>query len=137
MAAQAGRQVLIQVEDDDSPASYTSIGGLRTKTLNFNGNPIDITSDDDTNWQTLLDGEGVKSVEVSGSGVFKDDAAYKSVFEAWQNNTHQNYKLTIPDFKTIEGKFAVSAISGSGEYNEATTYELTLMSTGAPAFTDV
>lgn len=137
MAAQAGSGVLIQIGDDTSPADYTTIGGLRTKSLSFNGESIDITNDDSSGWMQILDGQGINSVEVSGSGVFTDEQGFHRIWEAWENKTLTYCKLTIPSFRTIEAKFKVTSISAAGEYNGEVTYDLTLQSSGVPFITTV
>lgn len=132
MAAQAGSGVLIQIGDDTSPAGYVTIGGLRTKSLSFNGESIDITNDDSSGWMEILDAQGINSVEVSGSGVFTDEQGFHRVWEAWENKTLTYFKLTIPSFRTIEAKFKVTSISAAGEYNGEVTYDISLQSSGVP-----
>lgn len=132
MAAQAGSGVLIQIGDDTSPAGYVTIGGLRTKSLSFNGESIDITNDDSSGWMEILDSQGINSVEASGSGVFTDEQGFQRVWEAWENKTLTYLKLTIPSFRSIEAKFKITSISVAGEYNGEVTYDISLQSSGVP-----
>ena len=74
MAAQSGRNMLIKMKDGQG--SYITIAGLRTKNLKFNAKTIDIThSESEDAWRELLPGSGVKSVEISGEGIFNNAAS--------------------------------------------------------------
>ena len=72
MAAQKGKDLLLKV-DSTGAGVYTTVAGLRTKSLAINAETVDIThSESAGQWRELLAGAGAKSARVSGSGVFKD-----------------------------------------------------------------
>jgi len=58
-----GRDVPISID-------ATVIGVFRTKSMNINNEPIDVTADGDSGVQRYLDTPGQKSVEISGSAMF-------------------------------------------------------------------
>src|SRR5690554_2528767 len=65
MAAKVGRH-------DAFTWGGVTIGGIRSKGLAINGEPVDITTDDDSGFRTLLDVSGQDQVDFSISGVVKD-----------------------------------------------------------------
>ena len=74
MAAQKGKALLLKLGDGGSPESFTTIAGLRAKSISFNAETVDITHSESSNeWRELLSGTGIKAASMSGSGVFKDE----------------------------------------------------------------
>ena len=69
MTASAGRAVTLTWGPDSPPQA---IAGAKEKDLTLNGAPIDISSDDDIGWRTLLSVPGQKQVDIKISGVTKD-----------------------------------------------------------------
>jgi TP901-1 family phage major tail protein len=49
MAAQKGKDLLIKLGDGGTPEVFTAIAGLRTTSLGFNAQTIDITNADSAN----------------------------------------------------------------------------------------
>ena len=58
---------------DVSASPAVLIAGARSKSITINNEPIDITSDDDLGFRTLLDDPAVRSIDMSIEGVTKDD----------------------------------------------------------------
>lgn len=136
MAAQKGKDIAIKIGDGAGPEVFTTVAGLRTKTLGMNQEQVDITnSDSASQWRELLANGGVRSMSVSGSGVFNDSASEAAVRTAYEATTHTNFQFVVPDFGTFEGAFQVATIEYSGEYNGAVNHALTLESAGQISFT--
>ena len=130
MAARLGRQVTF-LFGDVSPA--TEILGVREKGITLNGEPIDITSDEDSGVRQLIDHTSAQDeVELSLSGVTKDTR----LRNAWFNNlrTH-NISLTYPNGDMISGRFFIINYQETEPYNDATTFQATLMSNGTITLT--
>lgn len=51
----------------------TTLVGVRSKTVSMTNDMVDVTTDDDNGWRTLLADPGLKSVEVTASGVTSDE----------------------------------------------------------------
>ena len=110
MTAQRGRDLLIKIGDGGDPETFTTVAGLKARTLAFNAAAVDITTADSTDmWRELLAG-GVKSASISGSGVFKDAASDASLRSAFFNATISNYQIVIPSFGTVSGPFKITAL---------------------------
>ncbi len=133
MAAQSGRNMLIKMKD--SQGNYITIAGLRTKNLKFNAKTIDIThSESEDAWRELLPGSGVKSVEISGEGIFNNAASDALIRTSFFGQTQEDYQLILPDFGIIEGKFLVQSLNYAGTYNGEASYEINLVSAGLTTF---
>ncbi|PHS40231.1 MAG: phage major tail protein, TP901-1 family [Robiginitomaculum sp.] len=133
MAAQRGRDMLIKIRNDQN--AFVTVAGLRTKSLKFGAKTIDITdSGSEEAWRELLPGAGIKSIEISGAGIFKDGASDALVRTSFFNQTAETYEIIIPDFGTITGLFLISALNYAGSYQGEASYELVLVSAGKPVF---
>lgn len=135
MAAQKGKSILIKV-DMTGGGSFSSVGGLRSKSITINKETVDVTDSDSANqWRELLAGAGVKSVSLSGSGVFKDSASEGQIRSYFFSDTMADFQLVIPDFGTFEGPFDIPTLEYSGEYNGEAQYSISLESAGEITFT--
>ena len=133
MAAQRGRDMLIKIKNGQG--LFVTVAGLRTKTLKFNAQSIDIThSESDEAWRELLPGAGVKSVEVGGEGIFRDGASDALVRASFFAQTAETYEVIIPNFGTITGEFLISTLMYAGSYKGEASYELKLASAGELVF---
>lgn len=134
MAAQKGRDLLFKIYDGTS--AYATIGGLRNSEIKFNSEMVDITDFESADqFRELLANAGVKSISVSGSGIFKDDAAFEDVHGYFTAQSHETYQIIVPDFGTYEGSFQVTELTVSGEYNGQVQYNVSLESAGTVSFT--
>jgi TP901-1 family phage major tail protein len=134
MAAQKGRDILIKI--DVGGGTYTAIGGMRAKQLRLNNAPVDVSDADSSNqWRELMMGAALKSVEVSGSGVFKDSATETQLTTTLTNSLTPNFQMVLPGVGTFQGAFAVPQISYGGNHEGEMTFDATFQSAGAITFT--
>lgn len=129
MAASVGRNITLSWGADSPPQP---IAGVKEKSLTLAGEPIDITSDDDAGWRTLLTTPGQMQVELKVSGVTKDR---KLLADWFAGATTQDVILTYEDGAVITGSFFLSEYSDKGNFKDATAFDATLMSTGVIAYT--
>lgn len=135
MSAQKGRDLLLKI-DSTGAGVFTTIGGLRTRSLSFENESVDITHNDSAGqWRELLAGAGVKRARLSGAGVFKDDAADSVLRQTLFDGIIRDWRVIIPDFGTIEGPFQITALEYSGTHQSELTFELSLESAGSLTFT--
>ncbi len=136
MSGQKGRDVLIKIGDGEDPESFTTIAGIRAKTISLNARPVDDTSGESPEaWRELIAGAGVKSASVSGVGVFKDAASDALIQQAFFAQAIKAFQLVIPDFGTLEGAFLIEALDYSGDHDGEAAFAITLASAGALSFT--
>ena len=135
MAAQKGKDMLLRIGDSGAPPVFTAVAGLRARTISLNAKAVDATDGDSAGWRELIAGASVRSVSVSGSGVFRDAAADAQIRGAFFAGTAQTWQLVIPDFGALEGPFQVAALEYAGQFDGEATFALTLASAGAVSFT--
>lgn len=135
MTAQRGRDLLVKL-DASGDGSFTTVAGLRTRSLAFNARSVDITNADSSGqWRELLAGAGVRSASVSGRGIFRDEASDASVRETFFDAAIRNWQVVIPDFGTVAGSFQITALEFAGEHDGEVTFDLSLESAGELVFT--
>ena len=135
MSAQNGKDLLIKV-DMTGTGSFTTIAGLRATRISFNAESVDVTSLDSAGgWRELLGGAGVRSANLSGSGVFRDADTDERARQLFFDGETPAFQVVIPDFGTVEGPFQVTVLEYAGSHNGEATYELSLASAGALTFT--
>lgn len=130
MAGFNGRQLTI---DWDS----TTLVGVRSRTISATNDLVDVTTDDDSGWRKLLADPGLRSVEVSVSGITSDEVLIAECYAA--NLTSTTLKVTLPtDLTTaggLSGSFLVSSFEQSGEHDGAYEFSATFMSDGEVSYT--
>ncbi len=104
-----------------------AIGGVREKAITLNGEPIDVTSDDDAGWRNLLSVAAQYQLDIKVSGVSK---AHTLKIDWFNKNFTRAVTLTYPNGSIISGNFFLSEFAETGTYNDAVTFEATLMSDG-------
>ena len=135
MAAQKGKDLLLKV-DSDGLGTFTTVAGLRTRTLALKAETDDIThSESAGRWRELLAGAGAKNARISGAGVFKDAASDAIVRSYLFDGTIRNWQVVVPDFGTVQGPFQVTSLDLSGRHDGEITFDLTLESAGELIFT--
>jgi TP901-1 family phage major tail protein len=136
MSAQRGKDMLIKIGDGAETESFTTVAGLRSTTLAFNSQTVDVTNNDSANqWRELLAGGGVASAQISGSGVFKDAASDAALRTAFFAQALTDFQIVIPSFGTVAGPFQISALQYKGEYDGELQASIALASAGAISFT--
>ena len=133
MTAQRGRDMLVKIRNNEN--AFITVAGLRSKSSVFNARTIDVTDHESVDqWRELLPGSGVKSADISGSGIFRDaesDALMRSAF--FEQRT-LNCQFILPDFGRIEGEFLINRLSFAGNFAGEATYEISFSSAGAAQF---
>lgn len=135
MVAQNGKDLLIKL-DLTGGGTFTTVAGLRATKISFNAETVDVTSlESQGGWRELLGGAGVRSANVSGSGVFVDAATDDRARQIFFQGTVELFQVIIPSFGIVEGPFQLTSIEYAGSYNGEATYELSLASAGVLTFT--
>ena len=133
MAAQRGKDILLKIEG--APGAFTTVAGLRARTLSLNARSVDATDGDSAGrWRELLDGAGVKSAAVAGQGIFRDAVSDALIREAFFDQAARRWRLIVPDFGVLEGPFLVAALEYAGEHEGEATFAISLASAGEVTF---
>jgi len=131
MAVEKGSAFLLKIGDGEAPVSYATIAGLRTTQLSVNGEAVNVTSKDSGGWRQLLPGAGVRSVSVSGAGIFTGSTAEMRLRDHALAGTIDDYELSFESGERLRGRFLVTRLDYAGDYNGERTYTLSLESSGA------
>lgn len=134
MSAQRGQDILIKIDITGS-GEFVSLAGLRSSKIAFNSTTVNATHQgSEGRWRELLANTGLRSAEISGSGLFVDqdsDARLQSVFF---DGEHPKLQICLPDFGIITGVFQITALEYAGQYDGEMLYDIALASAGALQF---
>jgi len=120
----AGRTILVR-------QGGQVIAGIRTKTLTFEGEPIDVTSDENDGWRTLLSVYGTRGLTASVEGVVK---SHQLKIAALSQAVMSELTFTWPDGFEVVGDFALSNYTETGAYDDAATFSCEFRSSGELAY---
>jgi len=132
MPAQKGKDLLLKMDDG---SGFVTVAGLRSKTLAFNAQTVDVTHAESAGrWRELLEGAGVRRAAVSGAGLFKDADSDALVRATFFDGVVRACQIVIPDFGTVEGPFQISSLEFSGAHDGEVAFEIALESAGELTF---
>jgi TP901-1 family phage major tail protein len=135
MAAQKGKDLLLKV-DSTGAGVFTTIAGLRSRAIAFNAETVDVTHQESAGqWRELLQGAGVKSVRLTGAGIFKDAASDELVRSYVFNGTIRDWQVVVPDFGTIEAPFQITSFELTGRHDGEIAFEIGVESAGEVVLT--
>ena len=125
MSAFAGRDAILTVA--------TGVpNGVKTKSVTINNEPIDITSDDDNGFRTMLADAGTMSVDMSVEGVVKDNQLV--VLATGDGDLIKACSIDFPGVGTISGDFFIASLELGAPHNDQATFTASLQSSGAFTF---
>lgn len=126
MAAFVGRKATLS-------KGATLVAAIRTKSASINNEPVDITTDDDNGFRTMLQDPGTKTLDLTVEGIIKDATLLTIAMST--TNILDAFSLLFPTIGTLAGDFVVTGFETGAPYNEAATFSCTLQSSGAFTFT--
>ena len=130
MAAEKGSAFLLKVGNGAAPPVYTTVAGMRTTQMSVNGEAVNVTSKDSGAWRELLSGAGVRSVSVAASGIFMGSDQEVRVKNNALAGALDDYELSFASGERLRGRFLVTRLDYSGDYNGERNYALNLESSG-------
>ena len=130
MAVEKGSAFLLKVGDGAATPTFATVAGMRTTQVSVNGEGVVVTSKDSGGWRQLLSGAGVRSVSVSGAGVFTGSAAEARVKGNALTGVLDDYRLTFESGESMTGRFLVTRLDYAGDFNGERSYTLSLESSG-------
>ncbi|MEK6542297.1 MAG: phage tail protein [Pseudomonadota bacterium] len=133
MAIEKGSAFLLKIGNGAVPIAYATVAGLRTTQLSINGDAVNVTNKDSGCWRDYLSGAGGRSVSVAGAGIFTGSAAEVRVQNNALSGTIDDYELSFESGAKMRGRFLVTRLDHSGDYNGERSYTLALESSGPVA----
>jgi TP901-1 family phage major tail protein len=135
MTAQKGKDLLLKVYSDGE-GTFVTVAGLRARNLAFNAAAVDVTDTESAGrWRELLEGAGIKTARITGSGIFKDAASDETVRGYFFAGTVRDWQVIVPELGTVEGPFQIASLEYAGQHDGEVTFDLGLESAGALSFT--
>ncbi len=131
MGAEKGSAFLLKVGNGAQAPVFATVAGMRTTQMSVNGETVNVTSKDSGGWRELLSGAGVRSVSVTASGIFTGSAAEVRVKSNALAGQVDDYELSFESGERLRGRFLVTRLDYSGDYNGERNYALSLESSGA------
>lgn len=111
---------------------FRNLGGLRSKEFGLASEAVDITNVDSDEWSTMLDGAGIRSASFSGSGVWTNELVFQEFFGDFLANRLVNQALVdVKTGRVYAGRFKITELSVSGDYDAEGTYSVSGESSGA------
>ncbi len=131
MAMEKGSAFLLKIGNGASPLVFTTVAGLRTTQMTVNAETVVVTNQGSGGWRELLSGAGVRSVSLSGSGVFTGSAAEARLKANALSGQVDDYRVSFESGDTMTGRFLITRLDYAGDFNGERTYTLALESSGA------
>ena len=130
MPAEKGSAFLLKIGNGGSPVVYSTVAGMRTTQLSINGETVVVTNKGSGGWRELLSGAGVRSVSVSGAGVFTGSTAETRLKADALAGVIDDIELSFESGERMQGRFLVSRLDYAGDFNGERSYTLSLESSG-------
>lgn len=130
MPIEKGSAFLLKVGNGAVPLAFTTVAGLRTTQMSVNAETVVVTNQGSGGWRELLSGAGVRSVSLSGSGVFTGSVAETRIKTNALSGAVDDYQVSFESGETITGRFLITRLDYAGDFNGERTYTLALESSG-------
>lgn len=130
MAIESGAAFLLKLSDGGTPEQYVTVAGLRTTQLSFTTDPVVVTHKGSGGWRELLPTGGIKSVSISGAGVFTGSAAETQLKTRALSGAVDRFEVSFEGGERLRGTFQLTRLDYSGDFNGERTYTLALESSG-------
>jgi len=127
------------VMDDTSTTidflGYRTLGGLRTKSMSFSSEGVDVTNVDSQEWKVMLDNSGVRAASFSGGGVYTAETVFREFRADFLANANTCVMLLDAKSKeVIEGCFKITEMEISGSFDGEGEYSVSGESSGPITF---
>lgn len=117
-------------------ATGTKVICATSKTISINNEPIDITSDCDSGFRTMLAEPGTRSCDISIEGITKDDDLLVQATGAG-SVLLQGYEVDVAGVGTIAGDFYLNSVELGAPTAESVTFTASLQSSGTFTYTSI
>lgn len=117
--------------------STTELAGVRSRSVSISNDYVDVTTDDEDGWRTLLADPATRSVEVTLGGVTKDEVLLADIMAAniASDTLDANLPSSLAVPGTLSGSYLISSFEQSGNHDGSVDFSVTFMSTGPITYT--
>lgn len=121
--------------------TWSTVAGITENAFTINDQTVDVTTKDSSGIRQLLDGVILQSMGMSGSGIIKDDATFKTLQTLMTSGAARNFQITVPGDNTAGGTYAgpfkVTSLEMTGAHDGATQFSISLESQTAITYTAI
>lgn len=137
MSGNAGKDLLLKVEDSPGAGTYTTLGGLRSKTFEMSATVIESTNHGSNQYKEILDGAGIRAFTMSGEGIYNSAATLTLVETACLDQTLTRFQIVdaTSGGRTYTGLFKIASVSREASFDAEQTYSISLESSGSITIT--
>jgi len=134
---------LVTIDADGSGVSikvFREVASLTSASIGLSSEEVDITNKNSNQWKELLNGAGVKSASISGSGFSSNDFSQGLIDSLFLSGEIREYRLyregAIGASLDVSGDdyfqmcAKITSLTYAGEANQAQTIEISLSSSG-------
>lgn len=114
----------------------TVIAGLRETSISVDNSPVNVTSKDDGGYRKLANFAGERTLDISASGVWKDDVIRDVALGADSGLLMSDITIEFADGGSVSGDFYLQNFEEAGTHDGEVTYNSTLQSSGEWTYTE-
>ena len=118
------------MSDGGTPETFRTVAGLRTTQMSIATEQVVVTNKGSGGWRELLPAGGVRSVSVSGAGVFTGSEAEMALKARALSGSLDRFEVSFEGGERMRGSFQVSRLDYSGDFNGERAYTMSLESSG-------
>ncbi len=130
MSIESGAAFLLKIGDGGTPEGFQTVAGLRTTQMTLATEPVVVTNKGSGGWRQLLPAGGVRSVSISGAGVFTGSVAELRLKSLVMNGAVDRFEVSFESGERLRGAFQVTRLDYSGDFNGERSFALSLESSG-------
>jgi TP901-1 family phage major tail protein len=130
MSIESGAAFLLKIGDGGTPEAFQTVAGLRTTQMTLATEPVVVTNKGSGGWRQLLPAGGVRSVSISGAGVFTGSTAELRLKSLVMNGAVDRFEVSFESGERLRGAFQVTRLDYSGDFNGERSFALSLESSG-------
>lgn len=142
MPSLSGFQLLLKTPTDGAMAiqenapqdsDFATIGGMQSTSFDLAATEIEVTNQSSNENREILDGRGVRSLSITGSGQLQNSQIAKDLEANVLSNRLRWFQVEQQDNsnRKYTAKFKLSSYNFSGNHDGSVDFSLTLMSSGA------
>ncbi|MGL6043740.1 MAG: phage tail tube protein [Sandaracinobacteroides sp.] len=130
MAIESGAAFLLKMSDGAQPEQFRTVAGLRTTQMSLSAEPVVVTNKGSGGWRELLPTGGVRSVSISGAGVFTGSTAELQLKASVLSGALDRFEVSFEGGERLRGLFQVTRLDYAGDFNGERSFTLSLESSG-------
>ena len=130
MSAFRASLMMLKIGDGEISETFTTIGGLRQYDLRINQQLLDATDLNDGAWRNIQNNAGMRTVRISGSGLYTDSESEQQLNSAALTSVVANYQCYFSNGDILQGPFIVQEYYRGGSIESEEIFRIALESAG-------